>query len=158
MHECTCFYIQSCKSFLGHLSYWLAAVMLLSSPIVYSFYLLISSVSPKPAPAPISPPKPALLLPSLPPTNFTAPLGLLNETTQANTSTTRLTTPVFQCDQRRFGVGLNFSSCQNALAKIEKDPAPQIFGMRGPHTQPDSHWDVVLPHRILSGESNFSCL
>ena len=131
--------------------------MLLSPLSINLLCFLVSFVSTQPTAAPSSRFNPNLILPSLPPSNHTpAPLTLLNETTKANASTTNLTTPAFYCDPHSYGVGLNLSSCQNALAKIGHGTAPLIFGMRGAHGQPDGHWNVVMPLRILSGESEFS--
>lgn len=47
-----------------------------------------------------------------------------------------------------YGHNLDHASCNNALSKISQDTRPLTFGERRTGT-----WDVILPHRYLSGTS-----
>ena len=49
----------------------------------------------------------------------------------------------------KFGRDVRIGSCDNALAKMGRDPAPLTFGPRE-----RGSWDVTLPYKFLSGALN----
>ena len=69
--------------------------------------------------------------------------------TQGNVNTSASSV---DCDAVKYGSNLRWSSVLIAVGKVSEDPAPLIFAMRGPAEEPA--WDVVLPHRIISGKQS----
>ena len=83
------------------------------------------------------------------PLSLTSPLLSSSIAIQGNVSTGASSV---DCDAAKYGSNLRWSSVLIAVGKVSEDPAPLIFGMRGPVEEPS--WNVILPHRIISGKQS----